>query len=874
MKKTLFSLAVAASLLTLSCNKEPVNENTLPAAEGGEVAGLCFTASFETVKSTLNDSQQPIWVAGDVIGVTSAQDNNVQCALTDAATGTFSGANINGSAPYYAVYPWNASFSFAGSVVSASVPAVQQLAGGQKIAPGAMVAACKSENTALAFKNCTSLMRLDIPRSDIKSIKVETTKSGEYLAGDFTMDVDATDPVVTPVAASASASVTLLPEGEAFAAGSYYIALLPAQYTGLKITFTNTANETVVATKSTKTACGRSEGLSWGNFFTYSIGSAEALIAWSQSAPKFTKWDTVTLTDNIALTASQAAQYVEAVDFCGTFNGGNHYITGLTTPLFGDLYGIVSDLDLTANVNYNGTDSRIKGIDYGIGILAHYIKTDKNADAAVTNVTTRGSLTIDGLTKTHAYQVGGVAASSNGVPLTGCKNYADITIESVNVGANAFRVAGVSGVLQTSLRASSTDCKNFGAVTVNSVTSSKDVAVGGVFGLVASAPMTISNCDNAGAVSVSYSDIGSITWNAVGGIVGDSGQALTITGCNNTGDITNANENEKATIDNVKYSTGGVAGRLTEAAIVSNCSSSGNVTAVVYAGGILGTNKKFGLTITACKSSGTMTITGGDNYSAYCGGLAGQLSGTIEKSYSTMTITTSQSGKLQKALGGLIGGVRENSGTTTNISESYFDGHLDIRSQGGGLIGASQRNLSIQNCYSAGTLVNFAGFAGGLIGYINNGALATISNCYSTMNVSNTYQGANNALSGLIGGSDTATNKWDLSGLLAWNEGLSFKTSTETDGVILGRFHSGASEAATSAAGCWYRNDLSYTKATTARTPGDDADVTSSPGSARYDGKRAASGVSCSQKATEIGWDGTTIWNLSGSYPVLRNVVE
>ena len=90
----------------------------------------------------------------------------------------------------------------------------------------------------------------------------------------------------------------------------------------------------------------------------------------------------------------------------------------------------------------------------------------------------------------------------------------------------------------------------------------------------------------------------------------------------------------------------------------------------------------------------------------------------------------------------------------------------------------------------------------------------------------------------------------------------------------MGRFQSGASEAATSAAGCWYRNDLSYTKATTARTPGDDADVTSSPGSARYDGKRAASGVSCSQKATEIGWDGTTIWNLSGSYPVLRNVVE
>jgi len=577
--------------------------------------------------------------------------------------------------------------------------------------------------------------------------------------------------------------------------------------------------------------------------------------------------------DDIALSSEEADEYVEINNFYGHLDGDGHTITGLETPLFGDLKGWVSNLDVTADINFNGTDPRIKGVDYGIGILAHYIYNTDDANT-ISNVTTRGSLTIDGLTKSHAYQVGGIAGSSNGVPLSDCKNYATITIESVNVGANAFRVGGLTGVLQTSLRAGSSDCKNFGTVTVKTVTSSKDVAIAGVFGLIASQPMTISNCDNAGAVAVNYIDIGSITWNAVGGIVGDSGQALKIDGCDNTAAITNANANDTGTIGNVKYSTGGVAGRLTKNATLSNCSSSGDITAVVFAGGILGTNTDNGLVMTSCKSSGTLSITGGDNYSAYCGGLAGQLSGTIEKSFSTMNITTSQIGKLQKALGGLIGGVRENSGTTTYIKESYYNGTISIRSQGGGLVGHSQRNITIQNCYSAGTLTNYAGFAAAIIGYVNNGAKATLTNCYTTMDVSNTFQGGNNALGGMIGGSDTTTNKWDISGLLAWNSSISFKTNTNTDGVIIGRFHSGASDAATKASNCWYMYDLSYTKASTARTPGNDADVDSSPGSARYDGHRAAEGVTCSQKASEIGWDDTTIWNLTGGYPALKRVVE
>lgn len=591
MKRTLFSLSVAACLLALSCTKEPVNENVLPAAEG-EASGLCFTASFETVKSTLDDNQQPKWVAGDVIGVTSAQDNNVQCALVDAAAGTFSGANINGNAPYAAVYPWNASFSFAGDVVSASVPAVQQLAGGQKIAPGAMVAACVSNTTTLAFRNCTCLMRLDITRSDIKSIKVETTKEGEYLAGDFTMDMGADTPVATPVAASASASVTLLPEGTAFAAGNYYIAILPAEYTSLKITFTNTANQTAVATKSTKTTCGRSQGLSWGSFFSYSIGNAEALIAWSQSAPKFTAWDTVNLTADIALTTEQAARYVEAADFMGTFNGGNHSITGLTTPLFGNLYGAVSNLDLTATIQYDGTDARITGTDYGIGILAHYVyekmkdpvtQQDVATGAAVNNVTTRGSLLVSGLEKTHNYMVGGIVGSSNGVLFSGCKNYASVTLDGVTLSGKQSRVGGITGVLQYSANAGLTSCENYGEVNIVSMPAVGDVSVGGVAGYVTVAA-NVTGCTNNGAVHCSATSSSTV---AVAGVVASFTKYVTMSGCENKAAVSLAGSG--------KYGyAGGFVAHFTNGAKLQNPINRGNVNCtgtfsdMVRAGGLVG----------------------------------------------------------------------------------------------------------------------------------------------------------------------------------------------------------------------------------------------------------------------------------------------
>ena len=575
--------------------------------------------------------------------------------------------------------------------------------------------------------------------------------------------------------------------------------------------------------------------------------------------------------DDIALSSEEAGNFVEINNFYGHLDGNNHTITGLETPLFGDLRGWVSNLDITANISFNGTDSRIKGVDYGMGILAHYIYNTDDANT-VSNVITRGSLTIDGLAKSHAYQVGGITGSSNGVPLSGCKNYADITIESVDVGSAAFRVSGVSGVLQSSTRVSSENCENHGAITVNAVTAGGEVAIGGVFGLLAQENTVITNCDNFGAVSVNYSSIGSITWNAVGGIVGISGAAVSLLNCDNSAAVTNANTAAKAYDGNTivaKFSTGGVGGYLKGAITMTSCSSTGNVSGVSWVGGLLGRNSNGNAQITSCRSTGTLTTMGAS--AVHCvGGIAGEFVGTLQKSYSTMTIQKNTA--LSRAVGGLVGDAY-NSSMTLIIKECYYNGTMEGASQIGGLVGHSRRNVQIQNSYSAGSITGNAGYMASIIGYVNNGASCEVTNCYSKMAVTTTASG--NAIGGLIGGADTTTNIWNVSGLLAWNSSISFYTNNTTDGVIIGQIHSGTSSASTSFSNCWYRNDLTYlVKGNPKDISTDSADV-SEGGKKIYNGKPADAGVSCQDKASALGWS-TSIWKLDNTdgYPTLKNVVE
>ncbi|MCR4565799.1 MAG: hypothetical protein K5651_06905, partial [Bacteroidales bacterium] len=363
-----------------SCMKETPESESISQSDGQQEEaqeemlydGPVFEAELEEVKSYLDGNRKLDWDEGDAIGVTTSVDENISCSLVNKAKRHFRADGIRGSQPYWAVFPYAAGNTFDNNTLTATVPAVQQLtAATQRVAPDAIVAACKctAENRRLSFKNCVSLLRIVIGRDDISQVEVKAT--GGTLAGSFTMDVTADPFVITPTGAG-SATVTLkaynADNGGAFEAGTYYIAVRPCSITALQLTFTNRAGKTVIVSKTASANFRRNSGVNMGTFFSYSIATADELVSWYSQKAKFTSWDVVNLTADIDMT-SKATEFS---DFRGTFNGNGHIISGLTKPLFDDLFGSVKDLTLVANISIN--NSTLAGNDYGMGILAHYFK--------------------------------------------------------------------------------------------------------------------------------------------------------------------------------------------------------------------------------------------------------------------------------------------------------------------------------------------------------------------------------------------------------------------------------------------------------------------------------------------------------------------
>lgn len=586
----------------------------------------------------------------------------------------------------------------------------------------------------------------------------------------------------------------------------------------------------------------------------------------------------------------------------------NCWSSANVTGNLGYVGGLIGDsVGVTLGEKVGDTITAAKACEYKNGTITGHGDSGNTKASAVGGLVamTRGSYItkiyggkLTSATVTGANYVGGVLGynNKNGIIVEGC------SVSAATITSSRYYVAGIIGYTNT-------------AITTSYHTVDADItgvtAVGGIISYKYDSPFIISHCSVAGSVTATgTASFDGFTMSMAGGIAAYTRSASSeVSYCDVTANITAVStaggivgRNMGGTFDHCTYSVGtisagervgGISGSNTGAAgTFTNCSVSGTLNCTGdFTGGILGRNHNGGTTITNCfvdaevdgpnkvggiigEAGGAVTITScgvkgavkgtaTNNDVHYLGGIAGNMNGTIQKSYCRADVTYKTN--RAKAVGGLAG---YTNGETT-IDESYYDGNIYVYSQGGGLVAVAMHNTTIRNCYSAGTITNLYGYFAGMIGYVNAAVNVTATNCYSTMQVKSTDSG--NAIGGFFGGSGRTDNTWNVSGLLAWNSSISFNTSNTTDGVIAGQIHSGSSSASTSFSNCWYRNDLSYT-INTSRVPGDDADLTAG-GKIRYDGKRAASGVSCSNKASEIGWDGTTIWDLSGDTPALRRVV-
>jgi len=529
----------------------PVNEN---------IEGKAFTASVEGVRSTLN-GMTPEWVAGDAITVFGADGEGVSCSYV--GENVFKG-KVSASSPYYAVYPASSdnALDLGTGVITASVPAEQILTDGQNVAPGSLVSFALSEDENLYFRNAVGLIRIEIGRDDIASVKVSSTVAGEYLAGSFTVDPSAEEPQIEIL--DGVEEIVLYPAGETFMTGEYFVTALPVTVSGVKVTFTNIKSNTVEVSKSSSTEVERAGGVNLGRFLGYEIGTPAELLAWNKAAAKWTAWDVVTLTDNIDMSGIDD-QWVSR-EFTGIFDGNGKTLSKAVlgnsatanAGLFSLMNGTVRNLIVDGfEVTGSGTTSVISG-----GKMYGNIE----------------GVTVKNSTVTSGGDYGGIIVARSG---GSNKHFTDCKVQACTLKVTKGSVGAICG------RIENTDLEVSGCEVSNTVMSGTG-SIGGIIGLCGGSAV-ISDC------TVSGSEISGSSTN-VGGIVGVSSNATTvIDGCISRDNTVTSSLNNPAyvgglvgdmqagclinstsdgnTVDARKSYAGGLAGHLTAGNIINNISS-------------------------------------------------------------------------------------------------------------------------------------------------------------------------------------------------------------------------------------------------------------------------------------------------------------
>ena len=130
----------------------------------------------------------------------------------------------------YALYPYDPSFTFDGSVLHASVPAQQEAVEGS-FDPKAFLSAGRSRTQSVTFNHLGGGIKFSVAREGIRSVMLYGSNR-ESLAGkvDFTVGTDGI-PQLQSVSAPESAVTLTAPEGGAFEVGKYYhIATVPVDF--------------------------------------------------------------------------------------------------------------------------------------------------------------------------------------------------------------------------------------------------------------------------------------------------------------------------------------------------------------------------------------------------------------------------------------------------------------------------------------------------------------------------------------------------------------------------------------------------------------------------------------------------------------------
>ena len=740
MKKTFkYILAAFAVVMAVACVQEIENPEQTP-QQDVELEPMTIIVGTETKVSVADDQKTLNWCDDDKIAVWDGVEfREFTVEETNGKTATFTGSVKAGSTKFSAVYPYSAAKSVDSEGLITAEVSQEQTLDGENLAHNGLVAVCSfNKGEELAFKTAVGFLRVDVSYEDVSEIYID----GAAVAGEAQFNADGT----LKSTSTASNYVVLTPAGETFAAGSYYVALLPGTTPAgeFHITLVRAENNGAVMTANKAIAVPRNKG-----FFvddtklteSFIIKDAETLQAFLNDAKNYKHGQLATVIKDIDLTG---VEITSAVSFLGTLDGRNHSIKNWTsngTPLFAAL-SYNADNKIGATVKNLKFDSSCK-LTPAFSIEAFgFLAKISNAYTLIENCENHADINVELDATTGLTYLGTLVGISYGT-VRNCLNDGDVTI-LVKGRAEQIRLGGLVGYFNVDTQFknlggdyvySLVDCVNKGNISYTVNGTSSNVYIGGV--CAGSSPSaitadsktkgTIKNCLNTGNIEYVLKNGGSMedgegsagsgNYSNVGGVAGYvEGDVV---GC--------VNGEENSTKGAVK--------------VTVPTSISANAASRPAAGGVVG----FSLfSVSDCRNYGALTIKG---------------------SFANAGSVVSGAGSLVNPVFGgvaaLVGPLASAESYSVSNCHNYGDVNLDIwmnstsgtSVRAGGIVGHSF--VEVQNCtnnapFTVSSCAKEHQLAG-IVGYGQGGVVSSTNNGVINVSVRGAAAGAQVRLGGVMG---------------------------------------------------------------------------------------------------------------------------
>lgn len=239
MKKNI--LLIAGSVLAFTAVSCSLEENAEPVVDS--VVPMEFSADAAATRTAITDGNAVIWSEDDAISVFDGAGNHKFTAGTAGSTTTkFSGEAESGKETYYALYPYSADASLAGTTIHSVLPANQySTADGTFDTMLAPAVAKAEENGNLIFHNVAGLVKFTFTGAGDRAVKSISMTADQSLTGSYSVDMSGEEfSAVATASASAGetpavSGITLTAKEGNLAAGPYYLVALPGTYSNVKI---------------------------------------------------------------------------------------------------------------------------------------------------------------------------------------------------------------------------------------------------------------------------------------------------------------------------------------------------------------------------------------------------------------------------------------------------------------------------------------------------------------------------------------------------------------------------------------------------------------------------------------------------------------